>query len=451
MTVLCATDLSDGGTASARAGAAVAFRLGEPLILMHVVDPPAGGLLDENALWSIRERATHLLEQEAERLKKTGLVAAVRVESGRPHEAILRVAAELRPTLIVIAASRNPAADTPAGSTARTLARSVDAPLLIVREEASIEAWAAGASPLRALLGADSTHATRAAGSWLARLRAQGPIDTTIAHVWDPDAVRDRLGLRPWTRSGAPNPELEALLERQAADAVGPMPGRGSLRLRALQREGATGTALVRAAREEGAALLVAGTSQRAGLDRLRHGSVAGEILDGARLNLCIVPAPDDGLPAAVRYRSVLAVTDLSPLGNAAVPHAYALLPAGGTVHLLHVREVEEPGETSMIIHLPKSSNPEESARESAAAAAALSALVPESSATPGVETRIEVAEAPDAADGIRQAAERLGADAIVLATRGRSGLGKALLGSVADRVLKEAGRPVLLIRSTQA
>ncbi|NUN50733.1 MAG: universal stress protein, partial [Candidatus Brocadiae bacterium] len=222
-------------------------------------------------------------------------------------------------------------------------------------------------------------------------------------------------------------------------------------RLRALQREGATGTALVRAAREEGAALLVAGTSQRAGLDRLRHGSVAGEILDGARLNLCIVPAPDDGLPAAVRYRSVLAVTDLSPLGNAAVPHAYALLPAGGTVHLLHVREVEEPGETSMIIHLPKSSNPEESARESAAAAAALSALVPESSATPGVETRIEVAEAPDAADGIRQAAERLGADAIVLATRGRSGLGKALLGSVADRVLKEAGRPVLLIRSTQA
>lgn len=38
-------------------------------------------------------------------------------------------------------------------------------------------------------------------------------------------------------------------------------------------------------------------------------------------------------------------------------------------------------------------------------------------------------------------------ADLITIATHGRSGLGRAVFGSVADRVVRESGLPILLIR----
>jgi nucleotide-binding universal stress UspA family protein len=59
------------------------------------------------------------------------------------------------------------------------------------------------------------------------------------------------------------------------------------------------------------------------------------------------------------------------------------------------------------------------------------------------VSTRVEVGEA---ADGITQAANALHVDMIVMSTHGRTGMKRWLFGSVANRVLKTAQRPVLLV-----
>lgn len=50
----------------------------------------------------------------------------------------------------------------------------------------------------------------------------------------------------------------------------------------------------------------------------------------------------------------------------------------------------------------------------------------------------------------MRVAAEER-ADLIAIATHGRGGLGKLMLGSVADKVLRSATTPVLMIRSPTA
>ena len=42
--------------------------------------------------------------------------------------------------------------------------------------------------------------------------------------------------------------------------------------------------------------------------------------------------------------------------------------------------------------------------------------------------------------------AEEIGADAIVMGTHGRTGLSRAVIGSVADRVVRNAGVPVVLV-----
>ena len=51
------------------------------------------------------------------------------------------------------------------------------------------------------------------------------------------------------------------------------------------------------------------------------------------------------------------------------------------------------------------------------------------------------------AGDAICKEAERIGADIIVMATHGRNALERVWLGSVADHVIRQAARPVLLVR----
>ena len=60
-------------------------------------------------------------------------------------------------------------------------------------------------------------------------------------------------------------------------------------------------------------------------------------------------------------------------------------------------------------------------------------------------ELMIEIGE-PGAV--IVEAASRVGADLLVMATHGRRGLKRLVLGSVAERVVREASAPVLIVHS---
>jgi nucleotide-binding universal stress UspA family protein len=67
-----------------------------------------------------------------------------------------------------------------------------------------------------------------------------------------------------------------------------------------------------------------------------------------------------------------------------------------------------------------------------------------------GERVRPIVREGEPAAVIVR-AAQETDAQLIAMSTHGRTGLGRLLLGSVADQVLRSSGRPVLLIRPDQA
>ncbi len=63
-----------------------------------------------------------------------------------------------------------------------------------------------------------------------------------------------------------------------------------------------------------------------------------------------------------------------------------------------------------------------------------------------GVSYKIET-RSGEAADGILAQAQEMEADLIVLATHGRKGVSHFLIGSVAERVIRRASRPVLVVR----
>jgi hypothetical protein len=58
------------------------------------------------------------------------------------------------------------------------------------------------------------------------------------------------------------------------------------------------------------------------------------------------------------------------------------------------------------------------------------------------------VVEVGPAAETVIDSAKRLEADLIVMATHGRSGLGRWVYGSVADKVLRGADRTIALVRA---
>ncbi len=66
-----------------------------------------------------------------------------------------------------------------------------------------------------------------------------------------------------------------------------------------------------------------------------------------------------------------------------------------------------------------------------------------------GVRARTEVRRG-DPAKEINEAAREIGADLIAMTTRGRGGLGRVLLGSVAETVLRTSKLPLFLFRHVE-
>lgn len=150
---------------------------------------------------------------------------------------------------------------------------------------------------------------------------------------------------------------------------------------------------------------------------------------------------------APTRLTRVLAVTDLSPLGNAAVAHAFAATADGGEVEILHVVHTP-PAPSPLYAHYSpfRALSSEERAAIVNGVQARLSELVPATAAGRGVTHETLVVESEDVVRAIDDAASRFRAELVCLGTHGRSALGAVLMGSVALRAIHELRRPVLLV-----
>ncbi len=147
-----------------------------------------------------------------------------------------------------------------------------------------------------------------------------------------------------------------------------------------------------------------------------------------------------------VEIRRILAPTDFSDHAAVAVRYACGLAERlGAELHLLNViaEVVVPPGPDPMLVPtLP----PEYYRETEGEAATTLARLLDPSWGTPTrVERAVRWGEAVEEIDRYA-AAQQI--DLLVIATHGRSGLLHVLLGSVAERLVRESPCPVLTIRS---
>jgi nucleotide-binding universal stress UspA family protein len=432
MTVVYGTDLSPQSQRGITSAAALAGRLGHELSVVHVIDHSLGLLEDAGAL-QLEERARARIEESLDRVRAAYPHSNARsvVITGSPAAALTRFADEHKATLLVVSSAGH--ARMPLyrlGGTSERIARDCRCPLLVLRAPEIFEQWADGKRTLRILLGIDDTARCSAAIAWVKELRRAGGCDVIAARLYYlPDAQRE-YGLPPSVSIIDRDPEIERLLQRDLARRLGEMPGTGSLELRATLGVGRLADHLLDLAEVEKADLVVVGARHAKGLARLA--SVSSGVLHFGRMAVaCIPTAPEaacasDELPA---MRCILVATDLSPLANAAIPYAYSLVRGNDSeVFLLHVAD-------------PSGDSGDQ---EAEVAAQLRRAAAPWSAS---VATRTEIVRHTDVPTAILSTAMRIAADVICVASHGRSGTARVVLGSVAETVARRSHRPVLIVR----
>ena len=142
-------------------------------------------------------------------------------------------------------------------------------------------------------------------------------------------------------------------------------------------------------------------------------------------------------------YHRILWPTDFSPLAKAALPHAVGLArEANAELVLLHVL----PSLAAYAVPDLSGALSVSLQQKSRAAAQRQLRQLEKQVKGPNFRTHTVLTEGV-AFHQIIQAAKRLRCDLIVLTTHGRTGLAHAIMGSVAENVLRRAPCPVLTVR----
>ena len=139
-------------------------------------------------------------------------------------------------------------------------------------------------------------------------------------------------------------------------------------------------------------------------------------------------------------FNHILVPTDFSPQSTAALAYARELAATtGASIHLLHVAEnvflravAGDPGErkTALLRQLEESFTDDDRRR---------------------LAVRVAVERSDEPADEIVSCARMSDIDLIVMGTHGRGGLARAVMGSVAEHVVRTAPCPVLTVHQAPA
>lgn len=142
------------------------------------------------------------------------------------------------------------------------------------------------------------------------------------------------------------------------------------------------------------------------------------------------------------RFKRILFCTDFSESADAVFEFALdaTVRRPGSTLYILHV--IHEPDAQFWKSYIYEVDNVDEQARRAIDEKIATSYL---SQVPAGVEVKVEVRIGPDAA-AILEFAQAMEIDLIILGRHGHGGVGKALFGSVAEKIVRKAACAVLVV-----
>jgi nucleotide-binding universal stress UspA family protein len=233
--------------------------------------------------------------------------------------------------------------------------------------------------------------------------------------------------------------EVVADVQRRLAAATDDATRLGAPRVTSRVLHGVPWDQIVEAAREDPPVdLIVMATHGRSGLARVLLGSVAEQVIRHAPCSVLAARAPGGVQP----FRKVLCPIDFSEESRHALARVAELaVPGGAGITLLHVIE---PAIT--LSNLPMGENNLPAVDRRVAGELARWASDLENQVSVPVNTEIRIGRPGVQTLGVLDADPSF--DLVVMGSHGRTGIRRVLLGSVAEKVLRHAACPVLIVRS---
>lgn len=253
-------------------------------------------------------------------------------------------------------------------------------------------------------------------------------------------------GPLPGINAGSPSvPEYYEQLREEAEERldrlIEQIDARG-VRLRRVLSSGDTpAPVIVEYAADQSVDLIVVGTHGRRAMERFLLGSVAEEVLHRAPCDVLTVRRTEDGEAEPRSIQRILVPVDFSEASRMAVRRAGTWArDYGAQLDLLHVIEPPAFAEAfsgAVTVHDYDEEIPER-----------VKEKLTELAVEVGREVRCEHhVEEGQPGKHIVEAAVALDADLIMMATRGQAGLRRIFLGSVTERVIRLATRPIYAVR----
>ncbi len=425
MTILLATDFSLVSELASEVAAELARALRTPLHVVHVSEDPRAPFVLGTPEARILNDEHRALAEVAERLVRAGTEqVTTELGAGVIEETLGAIAERHLADLVVI--GLEPLATRSSGGLSERLIRTIKAPVLAVSSVDGLRAFLRGERPLRVLLGSDLNRAATQAEEALSVFARAGELSVEVVWVTSVREGQFRYGL-PEAADAALEAMLRPLVSRDLELQGESFPWREKRRVRVLFSERSATDELVELA--SNADLVVLGARSRSWISRALSGSTARGLLRGSPTSVLCAPAKRNSTAVVPGrgFRRVVAATDFSSQGDAALPLAFSLLPTGGEVHFVHVlpgAQYDRPGER-------------------AAARSELERRVPRESPGPTVQTEVLAGQVEEA---LLLYARRVGADALCVGSHGHSPLASRTLGSTSGALLARSELPVLVV-----
>ena len=284
--ILCGTDFSENAKRAGTAAATIAGMLSRRLILLHAFEQPVN--TRETDLQPLISAASECLHAEAQRLRKAGADVEERLVQGFADAVLLKAAQVEQPALIVVSSlGRRAPARWLLGSVSERVAEAASAPTLVIRSDDPFETWKKG-KPLTVLVAADFSASSDSALRLVAFLQQIGPCSITVAHVTYPAGHLLDAGE---AANPTLKPEYRKAMEDALQDKISAQLSNTTADIRIDTNWGRIDNAVLLAAADLNADVVIVGTHSEAGAAEWWHTSVSRGVLHRATTNVACAPS----------------------------------------------------------------------------------------------------------------------------------------------------------------
>lgn len=290
--IVCGTDFSPVAGAAANVAAHIARRAGALLELVnatgsrdvaegaaHATTPPAP------------ESRAGLMAAEVARLRILGVSVEGTFDAALPDQALAERARRPETSLIVLGSVGLSLVERMLlGSVAERIAMDSTKPVLVVRNDGPWTDWANDVRPLRVMVAFDVGASAGEALRWVSWLRQWGEVRLTVCWVVNPALENQRFGATGEGAGVELLPKTKESLWREFQLLMNAQGSHPSTELRLEPTLGRVDSALIQLATSGGQDLLVVGSHQRRGFERLWQASVSRGVLRHAPMSVAVVP-----------------------------------------------------------------------------------------------------------------------------------------------------------------